>query len=208
MERQPQKSPELQLPTDSTIISDVILASQYEAVPTEDEFEVLRRPLLGKNGYGEGLFHAFERDADNLGYRLKTLTIKVFPETGRKNTTARTALQSHESRYEENAIVFNDTLAGSEILLLHHQERGVLTFTFVDRHEDIDGLSESRAQNYTAPSVQLTFRDATKPKSNEIVGVANFYNQQGAQEHKFIPTSPAQLILLGIVHSILHSPKA
>ena len=197
--------PELAATFESTILNDVVTASQYEVVPTKDDFELLRRPLLGKNGYGEELFQTFERDSDDFGYGLKTLTIKVFPETGMKNTPGRVALQSHESRQEESAIVFNNTLAGVEIQLLYHQTRGVLTFTLADRHEDIEGLAKPRAESYVAPTVRLMFKD---PSEKAITGVVTIYSEGEVREYKFVPTSPAQLILLGIVHAILHSPKA
>lgn len=204
MEDKPRVFPEIPSGAESSIIRDVIEASSQEVVPSEGEWEMLRRPLLGKDGYGEDLFRKFEKEAIDFSYGLKTVAIKVFPLSDMHKNDYRVGLQSQEG----NAIAFNDVLAGIEINLLYHERRGVLTFILTDRAGEGEGCNEEQAQRpdtFTSSSLRLMFKD---PSTRIIGGSASLYSQGETFNYGFVPTSAAQLILLSIVDSILKSPQA
>lgn len=204
MEKLPGSFPEIPSGANSSVIKDVIEASLQEVVPSGAEWEMLQRPLLGKDGYGEELFRRFERDAIDYSYGLKTVVIKIFPTSDMGKNKSRVSLQAHEG----NAIAFNDELAGLEINVLHHEGRGVLTFILTDRAGEAEGWNNYLARQphkFTSSSVMLRFKD---PSTRVIEGQASLYSNGDVFNYKFVPTSSAQLILLNIADSILRSPRA
>lgn len=221
MEKYQGAFPEIPSGLESSIVADVLRASLQEVVPNESEWEMLRRPLLGRGGYGEEIFIRFEDQATNYGYGLKAVCIKVFPtpeggafaelpvpkvaDEGIDETNVlenRISLQSHEG----NAIAFNDGLSGIEINVLYHERRGVLTFILTDRQGDGDGLNANeRTGTVTTSTVRLKFKD---PSTKIIEGFASAYSDGVNIEYNFVPTSSAQLILLNIAATILRSPRA
>lgn len=201
----PESFPEIPSGAESSVVKDVIEASFQEVVPTDPEWEMLRQSLLGKNGYGESLFRAFEEEAIDYSYGLKTVAIKVFPATDLQDTAPRVSLQSHEG----DAIAFNDDLAGVEINLLHHEGRGVLTFMLTDRTGEAEGINGElavRPDIHTSSSLRLMYKK--DPADRKIIGSASMYSEGEMHTYNFVPTSSSQLILLNIAKAILQSPRA
>ena len=198
----PERLPEFPSDIESSIVRDVILASQHEIVPTAAESDLLRYPLLGEGGYGENLYEIFEDSAIDYSYGLRTLKVKVFPRTGWAGPPeTRKALKSHEG----GAVIFNDALAGIEIDLLHHEKRGILTFILFDTNVETREFHGAGGETLIgpAPSVRLKF---IEPSERLIEGVAHFTDKGEPRDYGFVPTTSSQLELLKIVYALIQSP--
>ncbi|MEK7561520.1 MAG: hypothetical protein AAB541_01525 [Patescibacteria group bacterium] len=185
MSGRPEDFPEIPQ-IESSIVRDFLLASEQEIVPKEDEWDLLRYPLVGKSGFGESLFKKFERDATDHTHGYMLLIIKTFP-SALGPLRFRTSLQSHEG----NALIFNDSLAGVDVQLLHHEERGVVSFTLVDNNDP-------------GSYARIMYADRSY---RTIKGTAGFTVDGQAHECDFIPTSSAQLVLLNIARLLSESPS-